>query len=65
VVLRFDFWAKRSNFLNFWVERGKTFSKQHFPGFSFTYIMFVQGMCVFISMTVCVVKHVFVCVYRR
>jgi hypothetical protein len=37
------------------------FSKHHFPGFSFTYNMFFQGVCVFVSMNVCV----FVCVVRH
>jgi hypothetical protein len=59
------FLVGRSNFWDFWTKRGKTFSKQHFPGFSFTYFVLSKGGCVCLHVCVCVVKHVFVCVYQR
>ncbi len=46
------FFGRRSNSWNFWAKRGRTFSKQHFLGFSFTYILFFQRVCVFVSMSV-------------
>jgi hypothetical protein len=48
------FFGRRSNSWNFWTKRNKTFSKQHFLGFSFTYILFFHRVCVVVSMNVCV-----------
>ncbi len=48
------FFSRRSNSWKFLAKKGKMFSKQHFPSFCFTYILFFQRVCVFVSMSVCV-----------
>ncbi len=67
----FKIWllGERLDSQDFWIKKSRTFSKQHFPGFSFTQSMLFQGVCVFISMSVrvyvCGQACVCLCVYRR
>jgi len=61
----FEIWflVGRSDSWDFWTKRSKTFSKQHFLGFSFTYFVLSKGGCV--CFHVCVWSGMCLCVYQR